>query len=250
MHHRLARAISSTISTCQDVVSFTGSADTAAEAAAPSGHRPESRSLHRGARLAQRRHPRRPMPAPGTPEFDLFVKEVAREMTVKAGQKCTAIRRAIAPERAVRCRDRGPARAPREGHGRRPANSTASAWARSSVSASADDVLAQRGEAAERGRHRRRRSGQLHGRGRRPRARRLHPADPAALPGSDPRHQCAQRRSLRAGLHGDGLRRPRSGRRPGKPRRWQPGRLGLSPTILPSHPTSSSASAPSTDAWC
>jgi oxepin-CoA hydrolase / 3-oxo-5,6-dehydrosuberyl-CoA semialdehyde dehydrogenase len=35
--------------------------------------------------------------APGTPEFDLFVKEVAREMTSKAGQKCTAIRRAMAP---------------------------------------------------------------------------------------------------------------------------------------------------------
>ncbi|MTI45879.1 oxepin-CoA hydrolase/3-oxo-5,6-dehydrosuberyl-CoA semialdehyde dehydrogenase [Roseibium hamelinense] len=35
--------------------------------------------------------------APGTPEFDLFVKEVAREMTVKAGQKCTAIRRVIVP---------------------------------------------------------------------------------------------------------------------------------------------------------
>ncbi len=35
--------------------------------------------------------------APGTPEFDLFVREVAREMTVKAGQKCTAIRKAIVP---------------------------------------------------------------------------------------------------------------------------------------------------------
>ncbi|AGT08256.1 phenylacetic acid degradation bifunctional protein PaaZ [Paracoccus aminophilus] len=34
---------------------------------------------------------------PGTPEFELFVKEVAREMTAKAGQKCTAIRRVIAP---------------------------------------------------------------------------------------------------------------------------------------------------------
>jgi oxepin-CoA hydrolase/3-oxo-5,6-dehydrosuberyl-CoA semialdehyde dehydrogenase len=34
---------------------------------------------------------------PGTPEFDLFVKEATREMTVKAGQKCTAIRRIIAP---------------------------------------------------------------------------------------------------------------------------------------------------------
>jgi oxepin-CoA hydrolase/3-oxo-5,6-dehydrosuberyl-CoA semialdehyde dehydrogenase len=38
-----------------------------------------------------------PDAAPGTPEFDLFVKEVATEMTVKAGQKCTAIRRAMAP---------------------------------------------------------------------------------------------------------------------------------------------------------
>ncbi|WP_127090755.1 phenylacetic acid degradation bifunctional protein PaaZ [Aquabacter cavernae] len=33
----------------------------------------------------------------GTPEFDLFVKEVVREMTVKAGQKCTAIRRIFVP---------------------------------------------------------------------------------------------------------------------------------------------------------
>src|SRR5690606_16927656 len=34
---------------------------------------------------------------PGTPEFDLFVAEVVREMTSKAGQKCTAIRRALVP---------------------------------------------------------------------------------------------------------------------------------------------------------
>jgi oxepin-CoA hydrolase / 3-oxo-5,6-dehydrosuberyl-CoA semialdehyde dehydrogenase len=38
-----------------------------------------------------------PDAGPGTPEFDLFVKEVVREMTVKAGQKCTAIRRAFVP---------------------------------------------------------------------------------------------------------------------------------------------------------
>ena len=38
-----------------------------------------------------------PDAVPGTPEFDLFVKEVAREMTVKAGQKCTAIRRTFVP---------------------------------------------------------------------------------------------------------------------------------------------------------
>ena len=34
---------------------------------------------------------------PGSPEFELFVAEVVNEMTVKAGQKCTAIRRAMAP---------------------------------------------------------------------------------------------------------------------------------------------------------
>jgi 3,4-dehydroadipyl-CoA semialdehyde dehydrogenase len=42
-----------------------------------------------------------PSAAPSTPAFDAFIKEVAREMTVKAGQKCTAIRRVLAPaERA------------------------------------------------------------------------------------------------------------------------------------------------------
>ncbi|WP_445956037.1 phenylacetic acid degradation bifunctional protein PaaZ [Yeosuana sp.] len=38
---------------------------------------------------------------PGTQEFDLFIKEVRKEMTVKAGQKCTAIRRIIVPEKLV-----------------------------------------------------------------------------------------------------------------------------------------------------
>ncbi len=35
---------------------------------------------------------------PGTPEFDLFIKECRREITTKAGQKCTAIRRILVPE--------------------------------------------------------------------------------------------------------------------------------------------------------
>jgi oxepin-CoA hydrolase / 3-oxo-5,6-dehydrosuberyl-CoA semialdehyde dehydrogenase len=39
-----------------------------------------------------------PDAAPGTPEFDLFVKQLIAEMTVKAGQKCTAIRRALVPD--------------------------------------------------------------------------------------------------------------------------------------------------------
>jgi oxepin-CoA hydrolase/3-oxo-5,6-dehydrosuberyl-CoA semialdehyde dehydrogenase len=35
---------------------------------------------------------------PGTAEFDLFIKEVTKEITIKAGQKCTAVRRIIVPE--------------------------------------------------------------------------------------------------------------------------------------------------------
>ena len=42
-----------------------------------------------------------PSASPGTAEFDLFVSEVVKEMTVKAGQKCTAIRRAFVPHEHV-----------------------------------------------------------------------------------------------------------------------------------------------------
>lgn len=42
-----------------------------------------------------------PDASPGSPEFDLFVKEVVSEMTAKAGQKCTAIRRAFAPRELI-----------------------------------------------------------------------------------------------------------------------------------------------------
>src|SRR5690242_6804685 len=35
---------------------------------------------------------------PGSAEWDIFIKEVRKEMTVKAGQKCTAIRRIFVPE--------------------------------------------------------------------------------------------------------------------------------------------------------
>lgn len=38
---------------------------------------------------------------PGTKDFDIFIKEVQREITVKAGQKCTAVRRIIVPEDLV-----------------------------------------------------------------------------------------------------------------------------------------------------
>jgi oxepin-CoA hydrolase/3-oxo-5,6-dehydrosuberyl-CoA semialdehyde dehydrogenase len=42
-----------------------------------------------------------PDAAPGSPEFDLYVKQLVSEMTVKAGQKCTAIRRALVPSDRV-----------------------------------------------------------------------------------------------------------------------------------------------------
>ena len=38
---------------------------------------------------------------PGTAEFDLFVKEVHKEVTVKTGQKCTAVRRILVPEKLI-----------------------------------------------------------------------------------------------------------------------------------------------------
>ena len=42
-----------------------------------------------------------PDAVPGTPEFDLFIKEVRNEMTIKCGQKCTAIRRIIVPQDVI-----------------------------------------------------------------------------------------------------------------------------------------------------
>ncbi|OJY00837.1 MAG: phenylacetic acid degradation bifunctional protein PaaZ [Rhizobiales bacterium 62-17] len=86
--------------TGQDVVSFTGSAETAQilqrhpVIAREAVRFIAERDSVNAALLA-------PDAAPGTPEFDLFVKEVAREMTVKAGQKCTAIRRAFVPRGAL-----------------------------------------------------------------------------------------------------------------------------------------------------
>ncbi len=38
---------------------------------------------------------------PGMPEFDIFVKEVQREITTKAGQRCTAVRRILVPENKI-----------------------------------------------------------------------------------------------------------------------------------------------------
>jgi oxepin-CoA hydrolase/3-oxo-5,6-dehydrosuberyl-CoA semialdehyde dehydrogenase len=82
--------------TLQDVVSFTGSAQTAMKLQThPVIARESVRFI--AERDSLNASVLGPDAGPGTPEFDLFVKEVAREMTVKAGQKCTAIRRAMAP---------------------------------------------------------------------------------------------------------------------------------------------------------
>ena len=86
--------------TLQDVVSFTGSAQTAMKLQT---HRVFARESVRfiAERDSLNASVLGPDAAPGTPEFDLFVAEIAREMTVKAGQKCTAIRRAIAPRQHI-----------------------------------------------------------------------------------------------------------------------------------------------------
>lgn len=86
--------------TNQDVVSFTGSADTALKL------RSASHILSNSIRFIAEQDSLNasilgPDAAPGTPEFDLFIKEVTREMTTKAGQKCTAIRRIFAPDTRV-----------------------------------------------------------------------------------------------------------------------------------------------------
>jgi oxepin-CoA hydrolase / 3-oxo-5,6-dehydrosuberyl-CoA semialdehyde dehydrogenase len=82
--------------TGQDVVSFTGSASTALKLRThPTAMRESVKFIAEQDSLNASLLG--PGAAPGTPEFDLFVREVAIEMTVKAGQKCTAIRRAMAP---------------------------------------------------------------------------------------------------------------------------------------------------------
>jgi len=81
----------------QDVVAFTGSAQTALKLrSAPNLLRDSVRFMSEQDSLNA--SVLGPDAVPGTPEFDLFIEEVRREMTAKAGQKCTAIRRIIAPE--------------------------------------------------------------------------------------------------------------------------------------------------------
>ena len=86
---------------CQDVVSFTGSEKTA-QLLRKTPALIEN-SIHF---IAEQDSLNASILAPdvqqGSPEFDLFIKEVCREITVKAGQKCTAIRRIMVPEERVK----------------------------------------------------------------------------------------------------------------------------------------------------
>ena len=84
----------------QDIVSFTGSATTALAL------RSRPNILESATRFIAEQDSLNasvlgPDATPGTPEFDLFIKEAHREMTTKAGQKCTAIRRIMAPGEQV-----------------------------------------------------------------------------------------------------------------------------------------------------
>jgi len=82
--------------TCQDVVSFTGSAETAQKLQShPVIARESVRFI--AERDSLNASVLGPDAKPDAPELDLFIKEVAKEMSVKAGQKCTAIRRALVP---------------------------------------------------------------------------------------------------------------------------------------------------------
>ena len=86
---------------CQDVVSFTGSEKTA-QLLRKTPALIEN-SIHF---IAEQDSLNASILAPdvqqGSPEFDLFIKEVCREITVKAGQKCTAIRRIMVPKERVK----------------------------------------------------------------------------------------------------------------------------------------------------
>ncbi|TFH66676.1 MAG: phenylacetic acid degradation bifunctional protein PaaZ [Gemmatimonadales bacterium] len=81
---------------CQDVVTFTGSALTGRKL------KTHPAVIEHSVRFNMEADSLNysilgPDAGPDTEEFGLFIKEVAKEMTVKAGQKCTAIRRAIVP---------------------------------------------------------------------------------------------------------------------------------------------------------
>ncbi len=205
----------------QDVVTFTGSADTAAKLRVHPNivrqsipFNAEADSLN-CAILA-------PDVTPDDEEFDLFVKEVAREMTVKAGQKCTAIRRAIVPrEHLDAVAEKLRARLAKTVVGD-PADDTVRMGALASHAQQKDVAervaelrAAPRWSTARRTASRRWASGVAEGAF----------FAPTLLLAANPHdaRRRARRRGLRPGEHADAVRRHRRGPRAGRARPRQPG---------------------------
>ena len=84
----------------QDVVSFTGSADTALHLRGTPALMRNSVRFH-AEQDSLNATILGPDAVAGTAEFDAFIKEAANEITTKAGQKCTAIRRIIVPQAVI-----------------------------------------------------------------------------------------------------------------------------------------------------
>lgn len=84
----------------RDVVTFTGSAATGKMLKASPRIAQESVSFNLEADSLNAMVLGK-MATPGTEEFDLFIKEVVKEITIKAGQKCTAVRRIMVPENVL-----------------------------------------------------------------------------------------------------------------------------------------------------
>jgi len=213
--------------TGQDVVSFTGSAVTAAKL---KGH---PVVLAEGVRFLAEQDSLNasilgPDAGPDTPEFDLFIKEVAKEMTVKAGQKCTAIRRALVPAAWLDAvQDALVARLSKVVVGD-PRDETVRMGALVSQ-AQRDDVRAKVAELAKGRPHRPWRSRSRRGQGRGRRGRRLPRADPAAHRYALERRRRTRRRSLWAGGDADALPGPGRRHRARQPRHGLAGRLPVHP---------------------
>lgn len=92
----LGRGILDTVD-ARDVVTFTGSAATGKMLKASPRIAQESVSFNLEADSLNATV-LGPSATPGTPEFDLFIKETVKEITIKAGQKCTAVRRILVPD--------------------------------------------------------------------------------------------------------------------------------------------------------
>jgi len=92
----LGRGILDTVD-ARDVVTFTGSAATGKILKASPRIAQESVSFNLEADSLNATV-LGPSATPDTPEFDLFIKETVKEITIKAGQKCTAVRRILVPD--------------------------------------------------------------------------------------------------------------------------------------------------------